>query len=182
MRDFSLHILDIVENSIEAGAKKVEIEIKEDTASDRFVLRVKDDGKGMDEELMRKIEDPFFSMKPGKNWGLGVPLLAQAARQCGGDLSIVSEKGRGTEVVAEFKASSIDLKPLGDMASTMVTLVAGHPEVDFSLLCERDGESYDFETENLKEVLEGVPINVPDVLKLLKEDITDGVRRTMHER
>jgi anti-sigma regulatory factor (Ser/Thr protein kinase) len=182
MRDFSLHILDIVENSIEAGARKVEIEIKEDTKADRLVLCVKDDGRGMDGDLMKKIEDPFFTMKPGKNFGLGVPLLAQAARQCGGSFNVVSEKGRGTEVVAKFQASHIDRKPLGDIASTMVTLVAGHPDVDYSLVCERDGEQYVFETENTKKVLEDVPINLPEVLKLLKDDIKDGIRRTMHER
>jgi anti-sigma regulatory factor (Ser/Thr protein kinase) len=182
MRDFSLHILDIVENSIEAGARKVEIEIKEDTKADRLVLSVRDDGRGMDEDLMRKVEDPFFTIKPGKNFGLGVPLLAQAARQCEGSFTVVSDKGRGTEVVAEFRASHIDRKPLGDIASTMVTVVAGHPGVDYSLVCEKDGERYVFETQSMKKILEDVPINLPEVLKLLKDDINDGVRRTMHER
>jgi anti-sigma regulatory factor (Ser/Thr protein kinase) len=182
MRDLSLHILDIAENSIEAGASEVSIEMTEDRASDKFTLRVRDNGKGMDEDLIRKIEDPFFSMKPGKSWGLGVPLLAQAARQCEGGFAIVSEKGKGTEVVAEFKASNIDMKPLGDVASTVVTLVAGHPEVDYSLLCERDGERYEFGTAGIKDALDGVPINVPEVLKLIRDDINDGIRRTMHGR
>jgi len=181
MRDFSLHILDIAENSIDAGAKLVSIEMVEDTASDVFTLRVTDDGRGMDEELMKKVEDPFFSMKP-KNFGLGIPLLAQAARQCDGDLKINSEPGKGTEVVAEFKASHIDMKPLGDMASTMVTLLAGHPEVDYSLKCSSDGESYEFRTSDIRAELGDVPINLPDVLKLIREDIKDGVRRTMHGR
>lgn len=181
MRDLSLHILDIAENSIEAGAKRIEIELVEDSKRGKFVLRVKDDGKGMDEELVKKIEDPFFTMKAGKKWGLGIPFLAQAARQCGGEFTVRSEKGVGTEVVAEFELGHIDRQPLGDVGSTMATLVAGHPQIDYSLRCESDGESYGFETRDLKEVLDPVPVNVPDVLMLLKDDINEGIRRTLHE-
>ncbi len=181
MRDISLHILDIAENSIDAGAKRIEIEIVEDTKSGRFVLRLKDDGKGMDEELMRKIEDPFFTMKTGKRWGLGIPFLAQAARQCGGRFTVRSEKGVGTEIVAEFELGHIDRQPLGNVGSTMSTLIAGHPEIDYSLKCERDGETYGFETENLRKVLGDVPISVPEVLRLLKDDINEGIRRVLNE-
>lgn len=181
MRDLSLHILDIAENSIEAGANRIEIEIVEDTKSRRFILRVRDDGGGMDKDLMKKIEDPFFTMKSGKKFGLGIPLLAQAARQCCGAFKVRSEKGSGTEVVAEFELGHIDRKPLGDVGSTMATLMAGHPEIDYSLRCEKDGESYCFDTESIKDVLGNVPISVPEVLMLLKDDINEGIRRTLHE-
>lgn len=181
MRDLSLHILDIAENSIEAGAGRIEIELVEDRKGGRFVLRIRDDGKGMDAELVKKIEDPFFTMKSGKRWGLGIPFLAQAARQCGGEFAVRSEEGVGTEVVAEFALGHIDRQPLGDVGSTMAALVAGHPRIEYSLRCESDGESYGFETRSLREALDPVPVNVPEVLKLLKDDINEGIRRTLHE-
>ncbi len=178
MRDISLHILDIVENSINAGASKVEIEMVEDSKADRFMLRVVDDGKGMDEDLMKKIRDPFFSMKPGKKFGLGIPMLAQTAKECNGELTVHSEEGKGTSISAEYRLSHIDSKPLGDMGSTMAALVAGHSEVDYSLVYDRDGARYEFDTEGIKAELGDVPINLPDVLKFIKDDINNGIRRT----
>ncbi len=181
MRDISLHILDIAENSVDAGATKVEITITENTEADRFMLKVVDDGRGMDPDLLRKIEDPFFTMKEGKRWGLGIPFLAQAAGQCGGELVVESEKGRGTAVTAEFQLSHIDRQPLGDVASSVVAMVCGHPDVDFSLHYERDGARYSFGTEGLRKELQGVPLNLPEVLNLIRDDINDGIRRIKDE-
>jgi anti-sigma regulatory factor (Ser/Thr protein kinase) len=178
MEDLSLHILDIAENSIDAGAKKVEIEIIARAADDRLILRIRDDGRGMDEDMIRMVKDPFFTTKTvrQKKFGLGIPLLAQAAEECNGKFSIESEVGKGTVITAEFQHSHVDIKPLGDIGSTMTVLIGGHPEIDFLFSYEKDGFSYKLDTEELKKELNDVPINLPDVLKLIREDINSALK------
>ncbi|MBM4036884.1 MAG: ATP-binding protein [Planctomycetes bacterium] len=131
MEDLSLHILDIVDNSLRSEAKLVEISLVEDTEQDLLTLEVRDDGKGMPAEECARAADPFFTTKPGKRFGLGLALLAQATREAGGELKVSSSPGAGTTVRATFRYGHPDRKPLGDMAATLETLVAGHPEVAF---------------------------------------------------
>lgn len=178
MEDLSLHILDIAENSIDAGATKVEIEIIVRVADDRLILRIRDDGRGMDGDMIRMVKDPFFTTKTvrQKKFGLGIPLLAQAAEECNGRFSIESEVGKGTVITAEFQHSHIDMKPLGDIGSTMTVLIGGHPEIEFSLLYEKDGFSYRLDTEELKKDLNDVLINLPNILKLIREDINSALK------
>ena len=176
VEDLSLHILDIVENSIAAGARRVEIAITESRAEDTFVLIIKDDGRGMDEETVGKLRDPFFTTKTVRRFGLGIPLLAQSAEEGGGGLSIESVQGQGTVLTARFRRSHIDRKPLGDVGATMMILIGGHPEMDFSLDFSADHRSYRFDSAALKKELEGVPINEPDVLQLIKGDINEALR------
>lgn len=131
MEDVSLHILDIVENALKAGAKNVVIRLAQGKRTDRLVLEVTDDGEGMDDETRRRSLDPFFTTKRGKRVGLGLPLLAQAAKEAGGTLEVESAPGKGTKVIATFGLSHIDRKPLGDIQQTMHCLKATHPEVCF---------------------------------------------------
>ena len=133
MEDVSLHILDIVENALRAGAKNVSVRLAESRREDRLVLEVTDDGEGMSEETMSRSTDPFFTTKPGKRVGLGLPLLAQAAEDTGGKLEIQSAPGKGTKVIATFGLSHVDRKPLGNIGETMQCLKATHPEVCFRL-------------------------------------------------
>ncbi|GAB4387737.1 MAG: ATP-binding protein [Thermodesulfovibrionales bacterium] len=173
----SLHVLDIAENSIEAGATAVSIAIREDTAEDRLTLTVRDNGRGLDRETAARALDPFYTSKAGKRWGLGIPLLAQAARECDGDFRLESEAGRGASVRASFRLGHIDLKPLGDMGATMAALVCGHPEVRYSFQFERDGKAFALDTGELRGLLEGVPLEHPAVLRYIKEEINEGIRR-----
>jgi len=131
MEDVSLHVLDIVENALRAGAKNVVIRLAQDRKEDRLVLEVTDDGEGMNEETMGRSLDPFFTTKLGKRVGLGLPLLAQAAEEAGGKLEVQSAPGKGTKVIATFELSHIDRKPLGNMEETVRCLKATHPEVCF---------------------------------------------------
>lgn len=140
MEDLSLHILDIAENAIRASARKIEIGVCEDEKKDLLTIEVKDDGRGMDEETMKRALDPFFTTRTAGRVGLGLPLLAQSARQSGGDIELASQLGGGTTVRARFRYSHPDRKPLGDMQETMVTLVAGNPEIQF-IYEHRDGDS-----------------------------------------
>ncbi len=131
MQDISLHVLDIVENSIRAGASEVKVVVFEDREEDMLKVEIEDDGHGMDEETLRNAADPFFTSKEEKRVGLGIPLLAQAASEGGGRFEITSEKGGGTKITAIFTWSHPDRKPLGDLDGTMQLLKFTHPEISF---------------------------------------------------
>lgn len=131
MEDLSLHILDIVENSVSAGATRVEILIAEDPEGDLLTVEINDDGRGMDEETVKKVRDPFFTTRTTRRVGLGIPLLAAAAREAEGDLSIDSQEGQGTRIRATFRYSHIDRKPLGDIQETLKALIVANPDVEF---------------------------------------------------
>jgi anti-sigma regulatory factor (Ser/Thr protein kinase) len=149
MEDISLHILDIVENCIHAGARHVDITIVEDTGNDLLTVEVRDDGSGMNGEMARKSLDPFFSTK-GKKTGLGIPLLQQAARESGGDLVIDSKSGQGTKVVATFRYSHVDRKPIGDISETLRCLVAANPGVNFCYEYRKGDEVRRMDTRGLR--------------------------------
>ena len=146
MQDLSLHILDIAENGIRAGGSKIVIDILEDESQDKFVICIEDDGKGMDEETQKKALNPFFSTKDGKKYGLGLPLLAQAAQQTAGELKVDSKEGKGTKVTAVFQLSHPDMKPLGDILETMMVLVAVNPSTQFVLDYKKGYENYHFDS------------------------------------
>lgn len=131
MEDLSLHVLDIVENSIRSEAKLVEISLVEDEENDVLELTVEDDGKGMPTDVVSRAPNPFFSTKTSRQFGLGLPLLAQACREAGGSFDLSSAVGKGTRVRAVFRYSHPDRKPIGRMALTLETLVVAHPAVDF---------------------------------------------------
>jgi signal transduction histidine kinase len=131
MEDISLHILDVVENALRAGAKNVVVRLAQSRRADRLVLEVTDDGEGMNDQTRRRTLDPFFTTKQGKRVGLGLPLLAQAAEESGGTLQVQSAPGKGTKVTATFGLSHVDRRPLGDIEQTMHCLEATHPEVSF---------------------------------------------------
>ncbi len=131
MEDFSLHLLDIAENALTAGASRIEIRIFEQTKENAMRIEIKDNGCGMDEQTAKQVLDPFYTTKSDKRVGLGLPLLAQAAREAGGDIEIQTAPGKGAVVRATFQLNHPDLKPLGDVLETMVTLACTHPQVQF---------------------------------------------------
>ncbi len=147
MEDLSLHILDIAENAIRAESQTIEIKILEDEIKDQVTIIIKDDGKGMDKETVKKVFDPFFTTKNGKKVGLGVSLLYQAARQAGGDLTIDSKKGEGTKIKALFKLSHPDMKPMGNILETMATLITGNPTIRFIYDYKKGNDTFHFDSQ-----------------------------------
>jgi len=131
MENLSLHVLDVVENSVRAGAGNITIEVEEDEKEDWLGLRISDDGEGMDETTSKRARDPFYTTKEGKRTGLGLPLLEQACTQAEGTLKIRAREGGGTEVIAGFRLSHPDAVPMGDMLETMAVLVTGNPGIRF---------------------------------------------------
>ena len=171
MEDLSLHILDIVENSIAAQADKIEIRIAEDLGQDLLSLEIIDNGTGMDEESLQKALDPFYTTKTVRRFGFGLSLLSEAAKAASGDFVIESKKGKGTRVKAEFQHSHIDRQPMGDMGQTIITLILSYPEIDLLYVHKKNGEEYVLDTGEIKAQLGDVPINSPEVLKFLRNDL-----------
>jgi signal transduction histidine kinase len=131
MEDLSLHIMDLVDNSIAAQASLIQVEVCEDRKADRLRIEIIDNGMGMEAAAVQRALDPFFTTKEGKQVGLGLALFAQAAREAGGKMTLKSAPGQGTEVHADFRLSHPDRKPLGDIEKTLFTLQASHPAIEF---------------------------------------------------
>ena len=150
MEDLSLHILDIVENSIIAKASTIEIKVVEDIEKDLLTIEIRDNGQGMDEETVKKALDPFFTTRTTRKVGLGLSLLSQAARESGGNILIESQAGGGTRVKATFGYSHIDRKPVGNMEATLTTLIVGNPEVDFIYEHKKGELEYRLDTKEVR--------------------------------
>lgn len=170
MQDLSLHILDIVENAIRAGATLIEIDISEEIDRDLLQITINDNGQGMDAEMVKRVRDPFVTTRTTRRVGLGLPLLEQAAKETGGNLLVTSEPGKGTKVVATFQESHIDRRPVGDMGATLTTLIMGNPDLDFIYFSNLDGKEIEVDTRSIKDELNGsIRINDPAVIGLIKD-------------
>jgi len=169
MRELSLHILDIAENGINAGADRLHIRVEESSADDRLTLSVEDNGQGMSEEKTRHIDDPFITTRKTRRVGLGLSLLASAARRCEGDLHVQARRGKGTQVTATFRRSHIDRAPLGDMAATLEVLIMGNPDIDFRYTHRLDGSEWVLDTRDLKTELGNLSLGDPTVLRRVSE-------------
>lgn len=176
MEDLSLHILDVAENGITAGADLVRITVREDLGSDRLEITVEDNGRGMDAEFLRRVLDPFVTTRTTRKVGLGLSLFQQSAQEAGGDLRIESTPGKGTKVTVCMSHSHIDRKPMGNLADTLVTLIEGNPGVDFVYSHRKNGGEYLFDTREIRTELEEIPINNPAVVGFIKENLIAGLR------
>jgi anti-sigma regulatory factor (Ser/Thr protein kinase) len=176
MLELSLHILDITENAVRAQAQTVKITVTEELEKDRFMLEIRDDGKGMTEDEQKRALDPFYTTKKVRRVGLGLPMLAQAAENAGGCFEIESKPGEGTTVTVAFQLSHIDRQPLGDMPGTLVTLIMGNPDIHFVYRHQRGRDVYILDTDDIKREIEDVPINHIEVLKFIRQDVADGLK------
>ena len=176
MNDLSMHILDIVQNSISAGATLVTLTVDESPAEDLLTIAVGDNGKGMTPEQVSRLSDPFFTSRTTRKVGMGIPLLMDSARQSGGDVRIESEPGKGTEVTAVFGYSNIDRPPLGDVANALMLLVSSNPALDFLFTYRYNGEEYLFDTVDVREILGDDALKDLTIIRNLEEMIKDNMR------
>lgn len=173
MKELSLNILDITENSVKAGATLTEINIEE--LNENLILTISDNGKGMKNEVLQTVLNPFYTTRTTRKVGMGLPLLKLAAEQTGGKLEIFSKhfeefpKEHGTVVKATFVKNHIDCAPLGDVVETIKTLIQGHPQVDFSFSHKSNNGEVTLDTRELRETLEGVPLDTYEVIKWIEE-------------
>ncbi|MBQ4573241.1 MAG: ATP-binding protein [Clostridia bacterium] len=174
MRELSLNILDVAQNSITAGASLITIEVKENTVDKTMLIGIYDNGKGMSEEQVKSVVDPFFTTRTTRKVGMGIPLFKMAAEQTGGGLEIKSELGVGTEVRAYFKTDSVDFTPLGDIASTVQMLITMNTDRDFVYKHIVNEKEFVADTREIKEILGDVPLDTYEVSQWLFEFIKEN--------
>lgn len=174
MREIALHILDIVQNSVVAGATKIEVDIQEDTVADKLTVKINDNGCGMAQDFLERVIDPFTTKRTTRKVGLGIPLFKAAAEGTGGTFHISSEVGVGTWVTAEFVHSHIDRQPLGDMADTMLGLFTSYENINFVYTHRVNEKEFNVETSQLREVLGDISFSTPEIYLWLSGFLREG--------
>mgnify|MGYP003285174047 CR=1 FL=1 len=179
MPEISLNILDVAENSVRANASLIEIIVDVQPGDDKMTVMIKDDGCGMTKEEAERVQDPFYTTRTTRKVGLGVPFLKQAAESTDGRFQIVSEKGKGTEVTAVFTLSHIDRMPLGDISSTIHTLIVFNEQTDFRYIYTYGEKSFVLDTREMREILgEEVSFSEPEVSAFIKEYLETNRQET----
>lgn len=175
MRELALHILDLVQNSLEAKAGKVWLYVAESSDADTITIRIADNGRGMNQETVRSVRDPFVTTRTTRRVGLGLPLIDMTAQRCNGSLDIRSDIGHGTTVTAVFQHSHLDRPPLGDMAATVKSILVANTELDFSYLHTVDGRTFSITSAELADNLGDIPLCHPEVLQWLDGYLAAGI-------
>ena len=177
MKELSLHIMDVIENGIAAGATLITLDVSEDRKENRLRIIISDNGGGIPEKTLERVLDPFFTTRTTRRVGLGLSLFREASKRCEGDFQIISKEGKGTEVSASFRLDHIDMAPMGDMAGSLACLIMGNSGVDFIYTHEVDGKSFQIDTRHIREELDGVAMNNPKVIRY----ITDSISTSLEE-
>lgn len=175
MKELSLHILDIIENSVRAKATEIKLEIIEDIEKNIFEIKIEDNGKGMDDDFVQVIKDPFKTTRTTRKVGLGIPLLVAACKRCNGDLQIQSTLGKGTKLRAWMDNNHIDRAPLGDIVNTITNLILSNTSIEFIYTHRYNNTVFTINTREVKDILGGVPINDLSVIAWIKEYITENL-------
>lgn len=177
MRELSLNVLDIAQNSVRAEASLITIELTENTKNNELEISVSDNGKGMTAEQLKSVRDPFFTTRTTRKVGMGIPLFKMAAEMTGGSFSIESELGVGTKTAARFKTDHLDFTPVGDMCSTIITLITMNLHIDFVYKRQIDEKEFTLDTRQLKEILGDVPLNEPSISAWIKDYISENTKQ-----
>lgn len=177
MQDLSMHIMDIVENSVRANALNIEIHIEENLTNNLFKLTIIDDGFGMDEKFVSEIKNPFKTTRTTRRVGLGIPLLHQTAVMAAGDIFIESTKSVGTKILVLMEHNNIDRPPLGDIASSIFLILISHENIDFIFTYKVDNNIYELNTKDIKQILNGVSFQEPKVSAWIKENLSSEIRK-----
>lgn len=177
LEDLSAHVLDIAENSVRAGGTEVKITIDEDIAGNKLLFSVEDNGKGMTEEFVAKVTDPFTTTRTTRRVGMGLPFLKQSAELCGGGLEIKSKVGVGTKTTAVFAYNNVDRPPLGDVPATIMTLIMGSPEIHWTYLHKTNKGEFMLDLDEIVSALDGDRelLRTADVGLWLKEHVKEGL-------
>lgn len=177
MKELSLNVLDIAENSLKAKATLTEIII--DETDELLTLTIRDNGVGMSDDIVKGVADPFYTTRKTRSVGLGIPLLKLAAEQTGGRIEIQSKTAEkhpdshGTTVKASFYKTHIDFTPLGDIISTVKTLIQGHPDTDFLYIHNKGRARVELDTRKMRGVLEGIPLDSYEVISWIGDNLRE---------
>lgn len=182
MNELSLHIYDIVQNSIRANAENVWIEVEENFVKNELMITIKDDGSGMSKEMVENVRNPFFTTRTTRKVGLGISLLEMNAEMCNGYLSLDSIEGVGTTLKVMFEHNHINRSPLGDMAGTIYLLSLGDVNINYKHII--DGKTFNYDKAELLEILGDVPLTnlevkvwIEDYIKLNLKSLSGNTEK-----
>lgn len=176
MQELCLHIIDVVQNSVSAGSGTVRVTLKDSHKEDIILIQVADDGKGMDEQTLTNVQNPFYTTKSGKKVGLGIPLLKESALFCDGNFNMESTPGKGTSVTATFKKSHIDTPPVGDVKDTLFTTIVGTDQCNIDITYTTDNGTFNISINEIKqEIGDDIPLTHPEVIKFLRDYINQNI-------
>ena len=177
MKDLSMHILDIAQNSIRAKAKFIRIDVAERSDNDQLIITITDDGPGMSPEQLKQATDPFYTSRTTRKVGLGLSLLKQNTEMTGGFFKLESTQGKGTKVTATFGRSHIDRPIMGDLVGTLLILFCTPDNPDYLFSCQTPSGTYSLDTREAKKMLGNIPLSHPDIRKFLKEMIEENLKQ-----
>ncbi len=173
--------MDVLQNSLAAGAQRIDLEIEEDREGDRLVIRVKDDGKGMSQEELKMVQDPFYTTKRKIGVGLGIPMFKWVAEHCDGSFRMESQPGKGTLLEAQMRLSHIDRPPMGKLVDTVLGMVVSNPHVRFVVRYRSPRGEFSFDSREVKEILGDVPLSSAHVVRFLREFLEENLGGVMEE-
>ena len=175
MRELADNIMDIAQNSISAGASLTEVHVCISHEEDRITFVFRDNGCGMDADMVKAVTEPFTTSRKTRKVGLGIPLLKMTAEMTGGSIRIDSTVGVGTVVTADFGLSHIDRPPMGDVAGAFFSLVIMNPETDFLFTYVVDGKDFTFDTRQVREAVAPIPLNQMEIASWIKDCISTEI-------
>ena len=175
MKDLSMHIMDIVQNSVRANSNLIQIEVNEQPEQNLLSIKFQDDGYGMDQDTLKRVTDPFYTSRSTRKVGLGLPLLMQNAEQAGGKIEISSELGKGTSLISEFEHNHIDRPPWGDIGGTIALIMSGNPNIEFRYVHIFKDKIFEIDSRIIKKELDGVPIQRPEIIRFIKNMIVENL-------
>lgn len=177
MQEIAMNILDIAYNSIKAKADLIKIFIYDSSKVNIIKIEIIDNGTGMDQETVKKVINPFYTTRTTRKVGLGIPMFKENIEATGGKFSIESTIGKGTVVTGEFVKNHIDTPPMGNLIDTIVTLIQANDKIDYLFKYTNDDFEFILDTKEIKQVLDGVAINLPEIIVWLKNYIKEGLHK-----
>jgi len=175
MKEISMHILDLLTNSVRADATEIKISIIEDSQNDTFSFTIEDDGKGISPEMLATIKDPFTTSRTMRKVGLGIPLMTDTCRLCNGDLTIESTVNVGTTLYVTMELNHIDKPPMGDLGATMAGVMSSYENINFIFSYKKDDDLIELTTQEILDELEGVSITSIEVIRWIKDYINESI-------
>lgn len=179
VEDLCFHLLDLVQNSVAAGARNIHLSVVESGQRDRLTLEATDDGQGMDRQTLDKVQDPFFTSKSFKKVGLGIPLLKATAQLCRGDFRITSSVGRGTKVRARLQKSHVDCPPLGNLEETLLSLLVSLDRINIQFVYRSEKGKFAVASDDIRRQVGELHFSHPEIYQFLKGYIHEGLGRVL---
>lgn len=177
MQEIAMNILDIAYNSIKAKASLIQILIHDSSKLNLIKIQIIDNGSGMDQETIKKVIDPFYTTRTTRKVGLGIPMFKENIEATGGKFAIESTVGSGTKVIGEFVRDHIDTPPMGNIVDTITTLIQADDKINYLFKYTSDDDEFILDTKEIKKLLDGVAINLPEIIIWLKDYIKEGLHR-----